>query len=197
MAVAGTMGTGEQVMAWFMGTYFARHGHAVSEILTGKPVAVGGTEGRREATGRGVAFLAHRACEVIGLGTEGASAVIQGFGNEGSVSAYLLARRYGIRATEVSGHTAAYYGSACLSLDAIERHVAEHGGLAGLSHDVSIDPHERLLQLCDLLAPAAVEMSKHSYARHRMSGLPLSMDESNLQWCFPKTAWTQYCAEQS
>ena len=117
--MAPDMGTNEQVMAWFMDTYSMHEGHSVNEIVTGKPVALGGTLGRREATGRGVAYLANRACETIGLPTEGARAIVQGFGNVGSVSAYSLARRYGMRITGVSDHTAAYHDSAGLPLDAI------------------------------------------------------------------------------
>src|SRR5579875_1784210 len=85
--MAPDMGTNEQVMAWFLDTYSMHEGHTVSEIVTGKPVALGGTEGRREATGRGVAHLVHRTCETIGLKTSGATAIVQGFGNVGSVSA--------------------------------------------------------------------------------------------------------------
>lgn len=114
--MAPDMGTNEQVMAWFMDTYSVHQGHAVSEIVTGKPVSLGGTEGRREATGRGVAFLVNRACEAIGLAAHNATAVVQGFGNVGSVSAYSLARRHGVRITGVSDHTAAFFDpKACRS----------------------------------------------------------------------------------
>ena len=155
--MAPDMGTNEQVMAWFMDTYSMHQGHAVTEIVTGKPVSLGGTEGRREATGRGVAYLAGRACEVIGLRMQDASAVVQGFGNVGSVTAYALARRHGARITGLSDHTAALYDPAGLPLDAIERHVAERGVLAGFSNQAGIDPAELLLQPCDILAPCAVE----------------------------------------
>ena len=155
--MAPDLGTNEQVMAWFMDTYSMHQGHAVNEIVTGKPVALGGTLGRREATGRGVAYLTHRACETIGLPTAGASAIVQGFGNVGSVSAYSLAGRYGMQITGVSDHTAAFYDPAGLPLDAIERHVAERGVLAGFSNQATIDPADMLIQPCDVLVPAAVE----------------------------------------
>ena len=155
--MAPDLGTNEQVMAWFMDTYSMHQGHAVNEIVTGKPVALGGTLGRREATGRGVAYLAHRACETIGLATTGASAIVQGFGNVGSVSAYSLARRYGMQINGVSDHTAAFYDPAGLPLHAIERYVAERGALAGFSDQATIDPGDMLLQPCDVLVPAAVE----------------------------------------
>ncbi len=155
--MAPDMGTNEQVMAWFMDTYSMHHGHAVNEIVTGKPVSLGGTEGRREATGRGVAYLVSRACDTIGMESQRSTAVVQGFGNVGSVSAYTLARRHGVKITGVSDHTAALYDPAGLPLDAIERHMAERGALAGFSNQMGIDAAELLVQPCDILVPAAVE----------------------------------------
>ena len=155
--MAPDMGTNEQVMAWFMDTYSMHEGHAVSEIVTGKPVALGGTEGRREATGRGVAHLVHRACEAIGLDPSGSTAVVQGFGNVGSVSAYTLARRYGMTITGVSDHTAALFDPGGLPLDAIEAYVGKHGVLAGFTNQMTIGGGELLEQRCDVLVPAAME----------------------------------------
>ena len=155
--MAPDMGTNEQVMAWFMDTYSMHHGHAVTEIVTGKPVGVGGTEGRREATGRGVAYLVSRACDAIGIKSQDSTAIVQGFGNVGSVTAYTLARRHGVRIVGVCDHTAALYDEAGLRLEAIERHVAEHGVLAGFTNQAGIDPAELLTQPCDILVPAAVE----------------------------------------
>jgi glutamate dehydrogenase (NAD(P)+) len=155
--MAPDMGTDEQVMAWFMDTYSMHQGHAVSEIVTGKPVALGGTEGRREATGRGVAHLVNRACESIGLRPGDGTAIVQGFGNVGSVSAYTLARRYGVRITGISDHTTALYDPAGLPLDEIERHVSRHGVLAGFTREATIGGAELLEQRCDILVPAALE----------------------------------------
>jgi len=155
--MAPDMGTNEQIMAWFMDTYSMHQGHATSEIVTGKPVAVGGTEGRREATGRGVAFLVAKACTAIGLDPVGATVVVQGFGNVGSVTAYSLARRHGMRITGVSDHTAAYYDPRGLPLDAIEAHVSCWGTLAGFSNEALIDPGTLLTRPCDVLVPAALE----------------------------------------
>jgi glutamate dehydrogenase (NAD(P)+) len=155
--MAPDMGTNEQVMAWFMDTYSMYHGHSINEIVTGKPVALGGTEGRREATGRGVAHLVGRACETAGLRPSECTAIVQGFGNVGSVTAYTLARRHGVRVIGVSDHTAAYHDPGGLPLDAIERHVAAHGVLAGFSREALADPAELLTQRCDILVPAAVE----------------------------------------
>src|SRR5581483_46859 len=156
--MAPDMGTNEQVMAWFMDTYSMHRGHAVMEIVTGKPVDVGGTAGRREATGRGVAYLIERALEQLKIKPESTGAIIQGFGNVGSVTAATLVRRMGSKLLGISDHTAAYYDPKGLDLDSIEKHVREHGGvLAGWSNAAAIDPDKLIEQKCDILVPAAVE----------------------------------------
>src|SRR2546421_8543775 len=91
--MAPDMGTNEQVMAWFMDTYSMYQGRTVTEIVTGKPIAAGGTFGRRDATGNGVAHLAGRAMRKIGIDPKSATAIVQGFGNVGSVSARALAKQ--------------------------------------------------------------------------------------------------------
>jgi len=156
--MAPDMGTNEQVMAWFMDTYSMHAGHAVSEIVTGKPVTLGGTAGRREATGRGIVYLVERALEQLKIKPSGATAIIQGYGNVGSVAAVTLARRTGATILGVSDHTAAYYDPKGLDIEAIERHVLRSGGvLAGWSNEAAIDPARLLEQPCDILVPAAVE----------------------------------------
>jgi len=155
--MAPDMGTNEQVMAWFMDTYSMYQGHAVSEIVTGKPVSLGGTQGRREATGRGIAYLVARASEKLNIGLGHSSAIVQGFGNVGSVSAVTLARRYGMKIVGLGDHTAAFYDPAGLPLDDVEHYVAEHRVMAGWSNQAAIDPKDLLTQKCDVLVPAAVE----------------------------------------
>ena len=156
--MAPDMGTNEQVMAWFMDTYSVHEGHAVTEIVTGKPVALGGTVGRREATGRGIGFLVGRALEAISLPARDATAIVQGFGNVGSVAALTLARRLGLKIVGLSDHTAAYYDAKGLPIDAIAAHAAKNGGtLAGWSNEARADPGELLTRKCDVLVPAAVE----------------------------------------
>jgi glutamate dehydrogenase (NAD(P)+) len=155
--MAPDMGTNEQVMAWFMDTYSMHVGHAVTEIVTGKPVSAGGTVGRREATGRGVAYLVSRALQKLNLRSTECSAVVQGFGNVGSYAATTLARQYGLKILGVSDHTAAYYDPAGLPLDDIERHVEKTHVLAGWSKEALTDPDELLTRPCDVLVPAAVE----------------------------------------
>ena len=155
--MAPDMGTNEQVMAWFMDTYSMDRGHTVTEIVTGKPVACGGTLGRREATGNGVAYLAARAMERIGAPMAGATAIVQGFGNVGAVACQALAAR-GAKVVGVSDHTACYFDKRGLDVAALLRHAETHGGvLAGFSRELACDPAELLAQPCDILVPAALE----------------------------------------
>src|ERR1051325_10611495 len=99
--MAPDLGTNEQVMAWMMDTYSVYAGHTVPSIVTGKPVSIGGSLGRREATGRGVAYLVNRASDTIGLDLSKATAAVQGFGNVGSIAALSLAR-YGVKIIAVT-----------------------------------------------------------------------------------------------
>jgi glutamate dehydrogenase (NAD(P)+) len=154
--MAPDMGTNEQVMAWFMDTYSMYQGRTVTEIVTGKPVASGGTEGRREATGRGVAYLVARALERIGRQPAGATVIVQGFGNVGSYAAETLAQR-GLKVIGVSDHTACYFDPRGFDVAALFKHAQLHGVLAGFSNELSLDPRELLVQKCDVLVPAAVE----------------------------------------
>jgi glutamate dehydrogenase (NAD(P)+) len=151
------MGTNEQVMAWFMDTYSVHTGYSVPEIVTGKPVAIGGTAGRREATGRGVVFLIERALNVLKMQPQQCSAVIQGFGNVGAVTALGLALKSGVKVTGISDAYAALYRAEGIDVEAAERHLAAHGSLAGFTEAETIAPDELLTLPCDVLVPAAVE----------------------------------------
>jgi glutamate dehydrogenase (NAD(P)+) len=165
--MAPDIGTNEQVMAWFMDTYSMHQGHAVNEIVTGKPVAVGGTEGRRQATGYGVAHMARRACARLAMNIGKCTAIVQGFGNVGSYTASTLHQKFGANIVGVSDHTAAYYDRKGLPLDAINEHVHKHGVLTGFSNHSLIDPEELLTSPCDILVPAAIErvIDEHNAAR--------------------------------
>ena len=154
--MAPDMGTNEQVMAWFMDTYSMYQGVTVPEIVTGKPVGSGGTLGRREATGHGVAFLALRALERLEIQATGATAIVQGFGNVGSHAALGLASR-GVRIVGISDHTIALHDPKGLDVAAAAAHVAAKGVLKGFADAATIDPKALLVQPCDVLAPCAVE----------------------------------------
>src|SRR5271163_14349 len=154
--MAPDMGTNEQVMAWFMDTYSMYQGVTVPEIVTGKPVGTGGTLGRREATGHGVAFLAFRALDALDIAATNATAIIQGFGNVGSHAALGLAAR-GVKVIGVSDHSVAYYDPKGFDVKALVAHAWRNGELAGYSTQATIDPRALLEQPCDVLAPCAVE----------------------------------------
>jgi len=151
------MGTNEQIMAWFMDTYSVYQGYAVSEIVTGKPVTIGGTEGRREATGRGVVYLIERAMDMLKMDPEKSTAIIQGFGNVGSVAALSLALKSGVKVIGISDHTTALYNPKGIDVKAAEQHMLKKGHLRAFCEDDRVDPNELLILPCDILVPAAVD----------------------------------------
>ena len=151
------MGTNEQVMAWFMDTYSVYHGYAVNEIVTGKPVAVGGTEGRRESTGRGVVYLIERAMNILKMDPEKCTAIVQGFGNVGSVAALSLAYKSGVKVIGISDAYAAVYNPNGIDVEAAEQHVLKKGSLRAFREGDHVDPKELLTLPCDILAPCAVD----------------------------------------
>jgi glutamate dehydrogenase (NAD(P)+) len=153
---APDVGTNEQTMAWMMDTYSIHAGHAVPAVVTGKPVNLGGSLGRREATGRGVAFLVGRAMDTLKLKPEGTTAVIQGFGNVGSVAAGTIARS-GTRIIAVSDVSGGVYNQNGLDLNAIDDHLAKHRTLAGFPGGEPISQEDLLVLPCDILVPAALE----------------------------------------
>ncbi|HPC60882.1 MAG TPA: Glu/Leu/Phe/Val dehydrogenase [Verrucomicrobiota bacterium] len=154
--MAPDLGTNEQVMAWMMDTYSVHAGHSVPSIVTGKPVGLGGSVGRREATGRGVGYLINRATDTIGLDISGATAAVQGYGNVGSVAALSLAR-YGVRIIAVSDARGGVFNRNGLNLWELDKHVAAHRTVAGFPEGEPITNDELLTMKCDILVPAALE----------------------------------------
>jgi glutamate dehydrogenase (NAD(P)+) len=154
--MAPDLGTNEQVMAWMMDTYSVHEGHAVLSIVTGKPVGLGGSLGRREATGRGVGYLVNRATDALGIDMNKATAVVQGYGNVGSVTAFSLAR-YGAKILAVSDVQGGVYNSKGLDLLAVEKYAAKNRTLAGFPESEPITNEQLLLLPCDILVPAALE----------------------------------------
>jgi len=154
--MAPDLGTNEQVMAWMMDTYSVYAGHTVPSIVTGKPVSIGGSLGRREATGRGVAYLVNRASDTVGLDLSKATAVVQGFGNVGSIAALSLAR-YGVKVIAVSDVLGGIRNKNGLDLWALEKHVAEKKTVVGFPESEPITNEQLLVLPCDILVPAAME----------------------------------------
>src|SRR5213592_2196500 len=151
------MGTNEQIMAWFMDTYSVYQGFAVNEIVTGKPVAIGGTEGRREATGRGVVYLIERAMNMLKIDPNKCTAIVQGFGNVGSVAALSLALKSGVKIVGISDAYVALYNPKGIDVKAAEQHVLKKGSLRAFDQGDRVDPNELLILPCDILVPAAVD----------------------------------------
>jgi glutamate dehydrogenase (NAD(P)+) len=154
--MAPDLGTNEQIMAWIMDTYSVYAGHTVPSIVTGKPVGLGGSLGRREATGRGVAYLVNRATDALGLDMSQCTAVVQGYGNVGSVTALSLAR-YGAKVIAVSDVRGGIYNAKGLDLWALEKYVAEKKTVAGFPESEPVSNEQLLLLPCEILVPAALE----------------------------------------
>jgi glutamate dehydrogenase (NAD(P)+) len=154
--MAPDLGTNEQVMAWMMDTYSVYAGHSVPSIVTGKPVSIGGSLGRREATGRGVAYLVNRASDTIGLDLSKATAAVQGFGNVGSIAALSLAR-YGVKIIAVSDAFGGIYNKNGLNLWDLEKHVAQKKTVVGFPESEPFTNEQLLVVPCDILVPAALE----------------------------------------
>lgn len=154
--MAPDMGTNEQTMAWIMDTYSMHTGHAVPGIVTGKPVGIGGSLGRREATGRGVGYLINRALDTIGLSASECRTVVQGFGNVGSVAAFSMAK-YGAKIVAVSDAFGAVYNSRGLDLWKLESWTKEHRTVVGFPESEPITNAQLLVLPCEILVPAALE----------------------------------------
>ena len=155
--MAPDIGTNERIMGWFMDTYSMHQGYTTPEIVTGKPVELGGSIGRREATGRGVAYLVTQAMKQLGMSGSGKTAIVQGFGNVGAVTASILSNEMGIKVIGVSDHTVAYFDPRGLPIDELTQHVAKYGALKGWSTQLVADAGDILTTPCDILVPAAVE----------------------------------------
>lgn len=154
--MAPDVGTNDQVMAWMMDTYSVHTGYAVPSIVTGKPVSIGGSLGRREATGRGVGYLVNRATDTIGLDMSQCTAVVQGYGNVGSIAALSMAR-YGAKVIAVSDAFGGLYNAKGLDLFALEKFVTENKTVVGFPGGDPITNEQLLLLPCDILVPAALE----------------------------------------
>src|SRR5215204_544085 len=152
---APDMGTDAQSMAWIMDTYSMQKGYSVPEVVTGKPVEIGGSLGRREATGRGVALCVQEAARHLGWTLQGKRVVIQGFGNVGGVAAQALAE-LGCRIVAIGDVTGAVHTSAGLDLAALQKHVQTTGGIAEFPGSDPVTASELLELECDILVPAAL-----------------------------------------
>jgi glutamate dehydrogenase (NAD(P)+) len=154
---APDMATDEQTMAWMMDTYSMQVGHAVPEIVTGKPISIGGSVFRAEATGAGVVMVIERACARLGWELAGQRCVVQGFGKVGGIAALELAER-GAVVTGVSDVSGGIYDELGLDVPALYAHALEHGHRSLIEYEGEHVTNEELLELpCDILVLAALE----------------------------------------
>jgi glutamate dehydrogenase (NAD(P)+) len=153
---APDMATNEQTMAWIMDTYSMQVGYAVPEIVTGKPVSLGGSLFRHEATGAGVVMVIERACRRLGWDLAEQRCVVQGFGNVGGIAAQELVSK-GATVLAVSDVSGGIYSPSGLDLDAVRTWVAAHGTLAGYPDGQHVSNSELLELPCDILVLAALE----------------------------------------
>ncbi len=153
---APDMGTNEQIMAWMMDTYSQQVGYPVPEIVTGKPVVLGGSLGRAEATGRGLVYLIVEAAGFLNIDLGTSTAVVQGFGNVGANAAKFLEEN-GVQIIAVSDVSGGLYNANGLSVSALQQYVEQHRSLADCTLGERIS-NEALLELeCDILVPAALQ----------------------------------------
>ncbi|MEJ7797473.1 MAG: Glu/Leu/Phe/Val dehydrogenase, partial [Solirubrobacteraceae bacterium] len=153
---APDMATGEREMAWFMDTYSQQVGHSVPGVVTGKPIVLGGTVGRREATGLGVVYVLEAVCDRIGLALRDARVAIQGFGNVGGVAAREL-HAIGATIVAVSDRSGGLVDPGGLDVSTISAWVDEHGSLADCPVGRHVGPLDVLEVACEVLIPAALE----------------------------------------
>ena len=164
---APDLGTSAEVMAWIMDTYSHQAGHAVPGVVTGKPIEVGGSHGRSEATGRGVIACAFEACRSAGFDLGEARVVVQGFGEVGATAAR-LADGMGARIVGVSDVSGGLYDPKGLDLAVLDQWVAEAGSLDGFPHGDRVTNAELLELPCDVLIPAAVQSQIHEHNAEKL-----------------------------
>ena len=158
---APDLGTDEQTMAWMMDTYSMTQGKSVPGVVTGKPLIVGGSAGRREATGRGIVYAIYQAARHLGYEIRGRKVAVQGFGNVGSVAARLLWRE-GCVIVAVSDVKGGIYNPEGLDIRQLETHLAEHGSVVDFPGSAPVTNEALLTLPCDILVPAAVGGQIHA-----------------------------------
>ena len=158
---APDVNTNPQIMAWIMDTYSMFHGHAVPAVVTGKPIEIGGSLGRLEATGRGVVFTVQEALKLLNISPDETTVVVQGYGNAGSVAARLM-HDLGARVIAVSDSKGGIYNPKGLDPRDVLRHKRETGSVVGYPGAETITNEELLTLPCTVLIPAALENQIHA-----------------------------------
>ncbi len=153
---APDVNTNEQTMAWIMDTYSMHRRHTVTAVVTGKPLELGGSRGRPEATGRGCMIVTMEALKRFGLAPGNTRVIIQGFGNVGGMAARLMARK-GFKITTIVEYDGAVHNRHGLDVEGLMRHRQETGSITGFAEAEDVDRKQALLMDCDVLIPAAHE----------------------------------------
>ena len=153
---APDVNTNAQTMAWIMDTYSMHAGHTVPAVVTGKPLSVGGSEGRNEATARGAVYTIIEASKHLGLDLEGSRVVVQGFGNAGSFSAKLMAE-LGATVVGLSDTQGGIHNPKGIDPNKVDAYKRETGSVVGFPGSVTVSNSELLELDCDILIPAAIE----------------------------------------
>ena len=174
---APDMGTDAQTMAWIMDTYSMHHGHTYPAVVTGKPVCIGGSEGRVDATGRGIVIVAREAAKRMGMDLRGASVAVQGFGNVGSVAARIF-QEQGARVVAVCDAMGGVYNPKGLDIPSLLECSRRDGTLTTHSDGVMVTSEELLELDVDILVPAALENQITSANAKRVRA-PLIVEGAN------------------
>ena len=153
--------TNSQTMAWIMDTYSMTKGYPIPGVVTGKPISLGGSLGRNEATGRGVFYTVEHACAYLKIAMKGARVVVQGFGNAGSIAAELL-HKAGANVIAASDSTGCVCNKDGLNIPELIQHKESTGRVAGFAGSEAITPAELLAMECEILVPAALENVIHA-----------------------------------
>ncbi len=153
---APDVNTNAQIMSWMMDTYSMNTGATATGVVTGKPIDLGGSLGRVEATGRGVFTVGVEAAKLIGLPVQGARVAVQGFGNVGGTAGRLFVEA-GAQLVAVQDHTGSIYNPLGMDAAALQEHVREHGGVKGFQGAEAMDGDAFWSVDCDILIPAALE----------------------------------------
>jgi glutamate dehydrogenase (NAD(P)+) len=164
---APDMNTNEQTMAWIMDTYSMRSGHTQTAVVTGKPIDLGGSRGRSEATGRGCMIVTEQALRKLGIERSAARVVIQGFGNVGGMAAKIMARA-GFKIIAIIEYDGAIYNDKGLDIRALAEHRAHTGSINGFAGGEEVPREEALYMETDVLLPAAKENVITSHNAHRL-----------------------------
>ncbi len=164
---APDLGTSQQTMAWIMDTYSMHKRHTVTAVVTGKPVDLGGSQGRTEATGRGCLIVTLQALKKFGIEPKQARVVVQGFGNVGGQAARLMSQA-GLKVVTLIEWDGAVHNPAGLDIDALGAHRKATGSIVNFEGGENVDKDEALYLECDVLVPAAKENVIHSANAHKI-----------------------------